>query len=365
MMYKWDPEKALELIEKERISVFHGVPTMTWEIMQSPKFSSTDISSLRAVQSGGAPRPPEHLTMILQKFPEVAIPGLGYGLTETNAIGAIISGGFYQAKPHSTGRPSPPVTSMRIIDENNNELPNGKRGEICIKGPTIMKGYWNQPEATAQVIKDGWFHTGDIGLLDALGFLIILDRAKDIVIRGGENIGCAEVEYAITEHPAVSEVSVYGIPDDRLGEIPCASVMVKGSQTLDDEELKKAGLKVTLPRIRILEILESNETTHLSADEIFKILLHAGDEVGLATVYRVLTQFEQAGICVKHNFEGGRAVYELTPSQHHDHMVCVETGDIIEFTDDTIEERQAKVADSRGYEIIDHSMVLYVRPKEK
>ena len=133
----------------------------------------------------------------------------------------------------------------------------------------------------------------------------------------------------------------------------------------DDEELKKAGLKVTLPRIRILEILESNETTHLSADEIFKILLHAGDEVGLATVYRVLTQFEQAGICVKHNFEGGHAVYELTPSQHHDHMVCVETGDIIEFTDDTIEERQAKVADSRGYEIIDHSMVLYVRPKEK
>ena len=239
MMYKWDPEKALELIEKERISVFHGVPTMTWEIMQSPKFSSTDISSLRGVQSGGAPRPPEHLTMILQKFPEVAIPGLGYGLTETNAIGAIISGGFYQAKPHSTGRPSPPVTSMRIIDENNNELPNGKRGEICIKGPTIMKGYWNQPEATAEVIKDGWFHTGDIGLLDGLGFLIILDRAKDIVIRGGENIGCAEVEYAITEHPAVSEVSVYGIPDDRLGEIPCASVMVKGSQILNDEELKK------------------------------------------------------------------------------------------------------------------------------
>jgi len=133
----------------------------------------------------------------------------------------------------------------------------------------------------------------------------------------------------------------------------------------DDEELKKAGLKVTLPRIRILEILESNETTHLSADEIFKILLLAGDEVGLATVYRVLTQFEQAGICVKHNFEGGHAVYEMTPSQHHDHMVCVETGDIIEFTDDTIEERQAKVADSRGYEIIDHSMVLYVRPKEK
>ncbi len=239
MMYKWDPEKALELIEQERISVFHGVPTMTWEIMQSPKFSTTDISSLRGVQSGGAPRPPEHLMMMLQKFPEVAIPGLGYGLTETNAIGAIISGGFYEAKPNSTGRPSPPVTSMCIIDEDNNELPNGQKGEICIKGPTIMKGYWNQPESTAEVITDGWFHTGDIGMLDNLGFLVILDRAKDIVIRGGENIGCAEVEYAITEHPAVSEVSVYGIPDARLGEVPCASVMLKGSQTLSGAELKE------------------------------------------------------------------------------------------------------------------------------
>ena len=133
----------------------------------------------------------------------------------------------------------------------------------------------------------------------------------------------------------------------------------------DDEELKKAGLKVTLPRLRILEMLEGIEQVHLSAEDIYKNLLKAGEEVGLATVYRVLTQFEQAGICIRHNFEEGHAVYELTPSNHHDHMICLETGDIIEFTDDLIEDRQTLIAKQKGYEIIDHSMVLYVKPLKK
>ena len=130
----------------------------------------------------------------------------------------------------------------------------------------------------------------------------------------------------------------------------------------DDAELKKAGLKVTLPRLRILELLEDGDKAHLSAEEIYRKLIDAGEEVGLATVYRVLTQFEQAGICIRHNFEEGHAVYELTPSDHHDHMVCLDTGDVIEFTDDIIEERQRILAKERGYEIIDHSMVLYVKP---
>ena len=133
----------------------------------------------------------------------------------------------------------------------------------------------------------------------------------------------------------------------------------------DDAELKKAGLKVTLPRLRILELLENDDKAHLSAEEIYRRLIDAGEEVGLATVYRVLTQFEQAGICVRHNFEEGHAVYELTPSDHHDHMVCLETGDVIEFTDDIIEERQKKLAKKEGYEIVDHSMVLYVKPLKK
>ena len=132
----------------------------------------------------------------------------------------------------------------------------------------------------------------------------------------------------------------------------------------DDAELKKAGLKVTLPRLRILELLEEDQA-HLSAEDIYRKLIDAGEEVGLATVYRVLTQFEQAGICIRHNFEEGHAVYELTPSDHHDHMVCLDTGDVIEFTDDVIEERQKILATKHGYEIIDHSMVLYVKPIKK
>ena len=128
----------------------------------------------------------------------------------------------------------------------------------------------------------------------------------------------------------------------------------------DDAELKKAGLKVTLPRLRILELLEHDENAHLSAEEIYRKLIDAGEEVGLATVYRVLTQFEQAGICIRHNFEEGHAVYELTPSDHHDHMVCLETGDVIEFTDEIIEERQKKLVQEKGYEMVDHSMVLYL-----
>ena len=133
----------------------------------------------------------------------------------------------------------------------------------------------------------------------------------------------------------------------------------------DDAELKKAGLKVTLPRLRILELLESSESPHLSAEDIYRQLINAGEEVGLATVYRVLTQFEQAGICIRHNFEEGHGVYELTPAHHHDHMVCVETGDIIEFSCEDIERFQEEVAKEKGYEIVDHSMVLYVKPIKK
>ena len=133
----------------------------------------------------------------------------------------------------------------------------------------------------------------------------------------------------------------------------------------EDAELKKVGLKVTLPRLRVLELFEESKQAHLSAEDIYKSLLDAGEDVGLATVYRVLTQFEQAGICTRHNFEEGHAVYELTPTQYHDHMVCVETGDIIEFSCEDIEKFQVSVAESKGYEIVDHTMVLYVKPKKK
>ncbi len=134
---------------------------------------------------------------------------------------------------------------------------------------------------------------------------------------------------------------------------------------MDNQDLRKAGLKVTLPRMKILQQLESSDERHLSAEDIYKSLLDAGEDVGLATVYRVLTQFEQAGIVLRHNFEGGSAVFELADEEHHDHMVCTETGEVVEFVDDEIEKRQHRIAEEHGYEIVDHSLVLYVRPKKK
>ncbi|MEX2470327.1 MAG: class I adenylate-forming enzyme family protein [Pseudohongiellaceae bacterium] len=274
MMYKWDADRALELIEAERISVFHGVPTMTWELMHAKGFARTDLSSLRSVQSGGAPRPPEHLALMLRSFPDKALPGLGYGLTETNAIGAIITGKFYEARPNSTGRPSPPVTEVRIAGDDGEALPGGEIGEICIRGPSLMKGYWNKPEATAEAIRGGWFHTGDVGMLDELGFLIILDRAKDIVIRGGENIGCAEVEYALSEHPAVAEVSVYGIPDTRLGEVPVATVMLKPGASVGEQALKDFLVERIAPfKIPHLIRFQTTQLPRLATGKIAKKLL--------------------------------------------------------------------------------------------
>ena len=271
MMYKWNAAEALEIIERERISILHGVPTMTWEVMQSDKFASTDLSSLRGVQGGGAPRPPEHLHQILHMFPEKALPGLGYGLTETNGLGAIISGKFYAAKPHSTGRPTPPLTEMKIIDNAGNTLETGQEGEICIKGPSVMKGYWNKPGDTAQILKDGWFHSGDIGYLDDLGFLVIVGRAKEIIIRGGENIACAEVEYALAEHTAVSEASVYGIPDERLGEVPCATVMLKsGTEVSEGELLVFLHERIAAFKVPAHILLQYNQLPRIATGKIAK-----------------------------------------------------------------------------------------------
>jgi long-chain acyl-CoA synthetase len=285
MMYKWNAEKALELIEKERLSVLHGVPTMTWEVMSSPMFDKTDLRSLRIVQSGGAARPPGHLSLMQKKFAPIVQPGLGYGLTETNAIGATITGVFYIAKPESTGRPTQPVTQIRIEDPQGNVLENGQIGEICIKGATVMKGYWNRPADTAEVIKDGWFHTGDLGLLDEHGFLVIKDRAKDIVIRGGENVACAEVEYALSEHPDVFETAVYGLPDERLGEIVGATIMIRPGASLNEDELKRF-LRERIAHYKVPShiFMQSEQLERIATGKIAKKLLRqqALDRVTIA-----------------------------------------------------------------------------------
>ena len=238
MMYKWDAGKALELIEKEKINAMTGVPTMGQDLIEHPDFDKRDISSLKDISSGGAAKPPEQVRKMAEKAPSLRA-GVGYGLTEVSGAVASMGGADYLKYPSACGKAIPPLTDIKVFLENGEEAALEEWGEVCIKGPMVMKGYWNRPEATAEALtEDGWFKTGDIGYLNAEGFLFLVDRAKDLVIRGGENIGCAEVEGAIALHEAVMEVAVYGLPDQRLGEIVGATVMLKANAALTEQELK-------------------------------------------------------------------------------------------------------------------------------
>lgn len=236
IMHKWDVQEALRLIEAERITWFTGVPTMSAELQAAAVDSDRDLSSLAEIYAGGAARPPAQVEKLARTFSHSS-SGIGYGLTETNALGTINSGDIYRAKPGSAGRAVPAVTDIAIFGADGNQLPAGERGEVCIHSPANVLGYWNRPDATAEAFKDGWFYTGDVGYLDDEGFLFIVDRIKEIIIRGGENISCIEVEAAIYHHPAVSEAAVYGVPDERLGEAVAASVVLRDGEELSAEAL--------------------------------------------------------------------------------------------------------------------------------
>ena len=217
-MYKWDTAEAARLIDKEKITHFTGPSAMTGDLMEYVRNNSDlKIDSLLQVGGGGAPRTPEQVLGIDEVFP-VAKPGTGWGMTETNAIGTVINGEDYVDRPTSSGRCSP-VLELKVIDEDGNELPNGKRGELLVRGTSVFVEYWQRPEANKETfLPGGWMRTGDMAYIDEEGFVYIVDRIKDLIIRGGENIGCGRVENAISEHPDVVEVSVYGVPDERLGE---------------------------------------------------------------------------------------------------------------------------------------------------
>ena len=238
VMPKWDAGEALKLIEKEKITYFVGVPTMSLELMNHPDRHKYDLSSLKDITAGGAPRPISHVERLKEEFPE-AQPALGYGLTETNAVGCINFWGSYAAKPASTGRPAKPFVEVAILGANDTHLPTGERGEIAIRSAANIKCYWRNSAATeALFTRDGYVRTGDIGYLDEDNYLFIVDRKKDIIIRGGENISAAEVEAAIYECPDVAECSVFGTPDDRLGEVPMAIVLPKEDSALDEAALR-------------------------------------------------------------------------------------------------------------------------------
>ncbi len=248
IMYKWDPEKALEHIETERVTNFVGVPTMSWDLLESPDFDTRDTSSLLSIGGGGAPAPPELVKRVESSF-SAGRPSIGYGMTETNAYGPGNNGDDYVSHPRSTGRGTP-ILEMKVIDAEGNTLGPNELGEICFKGPHLIRGYWNRPDATAETIVDGWLRSGDLGRIDDDGFVYVEDRAKDMILRGGENIYCAEVEAAIYEHPAVYEAAVFGIPHARLGEEVAAAIVVKAGSSLDADELraflgeKIAGFKI-------------------------------------------------------------------------------------------------------------------------
>ncbi|HUF32441.1 MAG TPA: class I adenylate-forming enzyme family protein [Acidimicrobiales bacterium] len=236
IMYKWDPERALELIERERVTNFVGVPTQSWDLLESPRFGDFDTSSLVSVGGGGAPAPPELVKRVASSFVQ-GRPSIGYGMTETNAYGPQNSGQDYTEHPTSTGRAAP-VLEIEVRDADDRALPRGERGEIWFKGPHLIRGYWGKPEATAETIVDGWLRTGDIGRVDEEGFVYVEDRAKDMVLRGGENVYSAEVEAAIYEHPAVYEAAVFGVPHERLGEEVAAVVYPRPGLDLTVEEIQ-------------------------------------------------------------------------------------------------------------------------------
>jgi len=237
MMPRWDPLEALRLMEEEKVTYFVGVPLMSYEIATHPDRARFDLSACSAFAAGGAPRPAGHVALVRESFP-LGFPLIGYGLTETNAIGCANLNENYLAKPESTGRPSRPLVDLAILDDQGQALPQGQMGEVGIRTVANVLGYWNDPEATASAFtSDGYFLTGDLGYLDEDGYLFIVDRKKDIIIRGGENISCIEVEQAIYAHPDVTECAVFALPDERLGEVPAAVFLPRQGSALSRDDL--------------------------------------------------------------------------------------------------------------------------------
>ena len=276
MMYKWDVDHALALIETERITHFNGVPTMSMELMNHPRLAEYDASSLVDIASGGTARPAEQVATLAQRFPG-ALPSAGYGLTESNAVGCLIGQEDYIERPRSVGQPTPPIVDIRIVDERGRSLAGGQHGEICIRSAVVASGYLNQPAATAAAFRDGWLHTGDVGYLDDEGFLYIVDRIKDIIIRGGENISCIEVEEALYRHPDVLEAVVFSLPDERLGEIVGAAVTISPHSDVTEAELRSfVGDRLAAFKVPRHAWLTTENLPRIASGKFHKVKVQAG-----------------------------------------------------------------------------------------
>jgi len=236
LMHRWDAGEALQLIERERVTSLRGVPVMSRELLHHPDFAKHDTSSLQTMGGGGAPLPPDLVARIDQSLAQ-ARPSTGYGLTETSGIITTVESRFFIDKPGSVGRVMP-TFEARCVDDAGADVQRGAPGELWVRGAPVIKEYINRPEATAEAITDGWFHTGDIARIDDEGFVHIVDRKKDMVLRGGENVYCAEVEACLYRENAVAECCVFGVPDERLGEEVAAAVYLRDGHSISAEALR-------------------------------------------------------------------------------------------------------------------------------
>jgi len=276
---RFDPDVAMQVIEREKVTSIGGVPTIMWRILESPNLDRYDLSSVQRASYGGAPAAPELLERIERTFPRLRQTlTTAYGLTETASVATAHGGDEYFAHPGSVGRAAPTI-EIRVVDEDGRDQPAGERGEIWIKGPTVMnRGYWNRPDANAASFSDGWFHTGDIGYLDPDGFLYLVDRAKDMIIRGGENVYCVEVEHVVFDHPDVIDAAVVGVPHRELGEEVKAVVQLRAGSTTTADELK-AFCRQHLADFKVPEYIEirSEPLPRNPAGKVLKNLLRGGD----------------------------------------------------------------------------------------
>jgi long-chain acyl-CoA synthetase len=239
LIYKWDPEVAIGLIEREKITTFSGVPTVVRSLLETAERQDRALSSLSFMGSGGAPVPPDLIGRIDRDFSSKVSPGNGYGLTETTSAVVTTGGPAYVAKPSSVGRPVVVADLRIVVPDTDRDVGTGEIGEIWVKGPNVVRGYWNNPEATTTAFTEGWFHTGDLGYLDHDGYLYVVDRMKDVIIRGGENIYCAEVEAVLFEHPAVADAAVIGVPHRSLGEEVAAVIVSRDRVGVTASELRQ------------------------------------------------------------------------------------------------------------------------------
>ncbi len=275
LLHKWDAEEAVRVIKAEGVSRFLGVPTQSADLLEAARRMGETLPTLTWLGAGGAKRPAAQVAQLQDQFPAAEI-ATGWGMTETNALGIGMVGADYNKRPNAAGKLHPPLQDVRFLDDAGNDVPQGELGEITVKSPANMRCYLNKPDATAETMQDGWLRTGDLGVIDEEGFITILDRKKNIIIRGGENIACLDVEGALHTHPNVIEACAFSVPHDRLGEVVGAAIQTRDGTQITPEEMA-THLEGRLAKFKIPEKLwcQAGPLTRGATDKIDRRVIRA------------------------------------------------------------------------------------------